>query len=496
MAGKVVWALSLGFLAGVFLRSFSHLAWPFALFSCFLAVCILFCISFARPKRGALIAAAVACAAFGLGILRMDSAALVGDPALSAELDRKVVLMGTVVAEPDVREKSARLRVRAQELFVSGATTTVDAGVLVVAPVHSGLAYGDIIRAEGTLLLPEPFDTDAGRTFNYPMFLAKDGILYTLAFAEVERVGEAWVNPAKAGAIWLKHTYLGGLGQVLSEPEAGLAGGITVGDKRSIGQELSDTFLKVSLIHIVVLSGYNMTVVINGAAHVFSFLPRYGKFALSGGIVALFILMTGGAASATRAGAMALLATYARLTGRTFLALRVLTVVALAMVLWNPYLLAFDPGFQLSILATCGLILFTPLISARLPFLTERFGMREIVASTIGTQMSVLPLLLWQNGNLSLVSIPANLFALIAVPSAMLFTLAAAISGIALGPWGVPLALPALILLKYIIFVANFFANVPFASLTVPAFGIWWMVAAYALLLAGYAYIQKKNGGQ
>jgi len=495
MAGRIVWSLSLGFIAGVFLRSFFLISWPFALFAALVGALCIALIFVSREKRNFFIASAVVCVAFGGGIMRMDSARLVGDPALSLRIDSKVEIVGTVAAEPDVREKSVRLHVHARELIEKHATTTVDAGVLVLAPPHSDVAYGDVIRAEGELQLPQAFDTDAGRTFNYPMFLAKDGILYTLAFAEVESTGEAHRNPLKAGAIWLKHAYLSGLGQVLPEPVAGLAGGITVGDKRSIGQELSDTFLKVSLIHIVVLSGYNMTVVINAAAHVLSFLPRYGKFAVSGVIVALFILMTGGAASATRAGAMALLATYARLSGRTFIALRILGIVAFAMVLWNPYLLAFDPGFQLSILATLGLVLFTPLFSKRISFITERFGAREIVASTLGTQMAVLPLLLYQNGLLSFVAIPANLLALVAVPLAMLFSFIAALAGIIFGTYGAVLAFPAYALLAYIIRVAELLGELPFAATTVPAFGAWLLCISYFLLAAGYVYSQKKNGG-
>lgn len=493
MSGKIVWAVSLGFILGVFIRSFTLLTWPSALLIvCVAAIALAF---FLFEKRDSFLILAILLLASSTGIVRMDLAVLEGDPKLSAHLDSKVVLVGTVVAEPDVRESSVRLHVRAAKLSLAAESVPVDVGVLVVAPRYADISYGDVIRAEGKLRLPEEFDAGSGRTFDYPMFLAKEGIVYELSFAEVERTGENRGNMLKKSVLGIKRLYLDGLGKVLPEPAAGLAAGITVGDKRSIGEDLAATFQKVSLIHIVVLSGYNMTVVINAVAHVFSFAPRYAKFALSGAIVGFFVLMTAGAASATRAGAMALIATYARLTGRQFLALRVLAVVSLVMVLWNPYVLAFDPGFQLSILATAGLILFTPIIAARLPFITERFGVREIVASTIGTQIFVLPLLLYQNGLLSLVAIPANLLTLIVVPAAMLFSFAAALLGIFFGSLASIFALPALALLNYIIGIAKILGALPYASVTIPAFGAWVMFALYVFLGIAYWSIQKKNGG-
>ena len=366
--------------------------------------------------------------------------------------------------------------------------------VLVVAPAHAEVRYGDRVRATGRLDVPEAFDTESGHSFDYPMFLAKDDILYSLSFAEVEVVGEWDGNYAKAFAIGVKKSLTRGLQNSLSEPEAGLAAGITLGDKRSIGGELSDSFIRTSLIHIVVLSGYNITLVLNAASKVFEWFPRSLRLGASGIVVTFFILMTGGASTAVRAGLMAFIAVYARTTGRLFIAVRVLAAVSFVMVLWNPYTLVFDPSFQLSALATLGLILFTPIVSGKLTWVTERFQLREIIASTISTQLTVLPLLLYQSGNLSLVALPANLFALVAVPWAFAFSVVAAVSGIIAGPLAVFIGFPAQLLLSYIIKVAEFFASLPFAAVTIPAFSGWWLAVAYTTLFGGYILLQKQNG--
>ncbi|OGG54891.1 hypothetical protein A3C20_03225 [Candidatus Kaiserbacteria bacterium RIFCSPHIGHO2_02_FULL_55_25] len=505
MSSRILWAIVGGFLAGVFVRSFIALPWPFAAFFVLLAVASLAYISVVREKKYVLIIVATVCVAFAVGVLRMESAGQAGDGSLTSVVGKKVTIVGTVFDEPDVRENGIRLSVRVTEFVVANATTSVsaglprptsvrvEAGVLVLAPPHSDVAYGDIVRATGTLQLPETFDTGAGRTFNYPQYLAKDGILYTLSFAQAERIGEGRKNYLKVAALQTKQLYLHGLQAALPEPESGLAGGITVGDKRGVGEEYSDIFIAVGLIHIIVLSGYNITLVMNMVGKLLSRAPRPVQVISNAFIVVFIVLMAGAAPSAMRAGAMALLPLVARMTGRVYLALRALGVVAFVMVAWNPLLLAYDPGFQLSVLATLGLVLFSPVCAGWLHWVPEKFALREIAASTLGTQTMVLPLLLYQNGLLSLVALPANLLALVVVPWAMGLSVVAALAGIVLGSYAVVIAFPAYVILAYIIGVARFFAALPFASVSVGAFSVWWMFAAYALLFGGLVLLQKRK---
>lgn len=493
MNAKILWAVVGGFLVGVFVRSFVALSWPFAALLLLLGVVAAVATLIDSSKRNELIIVSVACIACALGIMHMDGAAQKGDPQLEPYLGKNVIIEGIVFAEPDGRDSSVRISLRADKMISKGATTSIHAGILAVAAAHTEVEYGDTVRVTGKLELPESFDTGLGRTFNYPMFLAKDGILYTLSFAQVTSLGENRGNNLKAAAIQMKQAYLHGLRQVLPEPESGLAGGITVGDKRSIGSELSDVFQKVSLIHVVVLSGYNITIVISAVTRALQWFSHYVRFGVAGMVVIFFVLMAGGAASAVRAGAMALIAIFARVTKRTFIATRALGVVALGMVAWNPYVLAFDPGFQLSALATLGLILFTPICYSWLTKIPERFGVREILASTIGTQLMVLPLLLYQNGTLSIVALPANLFALIAVPYAMFFSIVAALFGMFFGHIAALFALPAYALLAYVIKIAQIFATLPFASVALPSFSAWLLLAAYSILFAVYANIKRNR---
>lgn len=496
MGSKLLWSATIGFLVGVLVRSFVPLGPTYALalttITCvLLAALYLYDSTHFRTD----IVIAVACVAFAGGVMRMDAAILPTDPIAHAHIGERVTVTGYVFAEPDMREKNTRLSVRAHTLMVDNSPVAIDTGILAVLPPHAHIAYGDEVVVSGVLRAPESFDAGLGRIFNYPAYLAVSGISYQLTAARIDSVGENTGNPAYASVIRIKEVYLYGLHRALAEPYAGLAGGITVGDKRSIGEDLSEDFQRASLIHILVLSGHNITIVINAAASIFSWMPRVAQFGMSGLVVLFFMALSGGASSAVRAGSMALIAVYARQNGRIYLPLRVIALVAAAMALWNPYIVAFDPGFQLSALATIGLVAFTPIFAARMPWITEAWGLREICCSTIATQLTVLPLLLYQNGQLSIVALPANILALAPVPFAMFASFVAALGGIFSDTLAVLIGLPAYILLSYIIAVTRFFASLPFASVSIDAFSFGWLAGAYALLfvLWKYAYKEKSD---
>jgi competence protein ComEC len=492
MGSSIFWAVVGGFLGGVFARSFLPLAIGVIGFFCLLA-CAAFSFVFVdRSKAKSFILIAVALFACAGGILRMHAATLSGDPILTRAIGKNVVLEGIVSKEPDARETSTLVSIQASAL-ITGSSIPVRAGVLAILPAHTEILYGDKVRIAGVLQAPQAFDTGAGRQFDYPQYLAVQGIAYQLGFAQVKSISGNAGNPIAAFAIGTKETYLQGMRAVLPEPESALGGGITVGDKRSVGPELANDFQRDSLVHMIVLSGYNITVVLNSIARLLAWTPRTMQFGGSIFVVVFFILMSGGASSAARAGLMALLAVFARATHRTYLGERALAAVSVAMIMWNPFTLAFDPSFQLSALATLGLILFTPYFAAWFSKIPEKFGAREILASTCATQLMVLPFLLYQNGTLSIVALPANLLALLPVPFAMLFSFIGALGGMIFGSYAVPLAFPAYALLWYIITIAHLFASLPFAAVSIPAFSAWWMFGAYAVLFGALLFIKKKS---
>ncbi len=480
----LLWAVCAGFSLGVFVRSLLVVPEESVLCLGLLALAgIAFTFTDTKRFRIALVCAA-AIVAFGAGVLRMEGAILPGDPFFDTHLGQKVSIEGTVSGEPDKRATQVRVPI---SLANSRAT------VLAIFPAYTEIYYGEHVRANGTVNLPKSFDAGAGRQFNYPGYLAAQGIGYELDRATLVEGSSTLLtvnsgfegNPLTAFSYRIKELFVSGLERALPEPQSGLAGGITVGDKRAMGKDLSEEFRTVSLVHIIVLSGYNIMIVISALFQFLSWAPRYLRFGAGGFVALFFVVMTGFASASLRAALMALISITGTLTGRIYRADRALALVSTVMLAWNPYLLVFDPGFQLSFLACAGLLIFSPIFSEWFARVPKTFTLQETLVSTSGAQLAVLPLLLYESGNLSLVSIPANLLVLAAVPSAMLFSAIAAVAGLVIEPLAPLIGLPALALLSYILGVAHVLSSIPFAAVLVPAFNAWLLVPIYVALF-GY----------
>ena len=181
-------------------------------------------------------------------------------------------------------------------------------------------------------------------------------------YPSVELIESGHGNIIKRGLFSFKRTFLEKVGKVIPDPQVSLLGGLVVGAKQSLGEKLQEDFRKTGIIHIVVLSGYNVTIVAEAIMRFFSFLPFL--FGISVGVIAIifFAIMTGGSATIIRASLMAILVLLARATGRTQTITRALFIAGFLMLIHNPKILVFDSSFQLSFTATIALIYLAPKI--------------------------------------------------------------------------------------------------------------------------------------
>jgi competence protein ComEC len=179
---------------------------------------------------------------------------------------------------------------------------------------------------------------------------------------------------------------------------------------------------------------------------------------------------------------MACLTLFAEATHRTYDALRALAVTLIAVLLWNPFLLAYDSGFQMSIVVTPALILAVPILEAKLLWVKSGV-LREIISVSIVAQLACLPLILWQTGELGVWAIPANMFVMSFVPVAMVSTFFAGVIGVGI-PMLAPVAgLPAFCILYYILAVAQFSSNLPFSDIIIPPIPFLAVIAMYGIFV-------------
>jgi len=184
-----------------------------------------------------------------------------------------------------------------------------------------------------------------------------------------------------------------------------------------------------------------------------------------------------------RAAIMVLTVIAAKMLGRKYSAPRALLLAGTVMLIHNPKILVFDASFQLSFLATLALIYVVPVVEKYLEFITERWELRMTVTTTIATQVTVLPLLVYSVGDFSLVSLPANVLVLLIIPYTMLLGFLAAVSAYIGALVAMPLSYLAYILLWWILGVSSFLGNLPFATIAVPHVSAWMVILVYLVLI-------------
>lgn len=399
----------------------------------------------------------VICFFFLLGSVRMHMVEHTVDARLDHAVGTEVVLEGVIIAEPDRRDHVIHYVVDIDQS---------DAHVRMTLRQFPRLQYGDRLRLRGELSVPESFTNDSGLEFNYVGFLAKDGIRYVLFTPYVEVLEQRKGNIVLQYLFAWKQWFVLELARALKQPEGALASGILLGTKQSLGEALLQAFQRSGLVHIIVLSGSNVAIISDAIRRLFHRLPPTIGMALTILMIILFACMTGASATTIRASIMAILAVVASRNTRTYNVHRALSVACTLMVLENPLILLYDPGFQLSFLASVGLIYGSPLVERCLSYGIKHEGLRQILASTLATQIAVSPLLVSMTGQLSVISLMTNVLVLPIVPIAMgLSALVPLISSF--GIWGLPLVILTKSVLSYIIFVATFFGSLSFAIIQI-----------------------------
>ncbi len=474
------YVLTISFFAGVCIRSVYEPSLPEVVF-CSLCVGVLSSVLRRETYALYLALAVVVCV---LGVVRTEFAFRTYEETRVFSDGSVVELQGYVSSEPDVREDDVVL---VMELTAQHRTLRVRTNV----PLFPVYQYGDRVTVRGTLVEPRPFATEEGRIFRFDRYLMKEDVHYLVRDATIERIGTRGGTPIREGLLALKNRWLRAIAELVPEPEASLAGGVVVGAKRSLGDTWLEAFRATGIIHIVVLSGYNLTLVANDIMRVCSFLPRITALMFGSVGVCAFALMTGGGATVVRASIMAIIGMLAAYMVRPHTLVRLLALAGVCMVWWNPFVLVFDTGFQLSFIATLGLVLGAPIISRKLTHIPEAFQLREIAAATLATQCAVLPLLLYQIGEVSLIAPIVNMLVLPLVPLAMFFAFTAGLCGSVTLALGMPLAWVATGLLRYIFSIVEVSASVPYASVALPPVPLWVPFLLYAGLCAGVWWVYR-----
>ncbi|HUH16746.1 MAG TPA: ComEC/Rec2 family competence protein, partial [Methylomirabilota bacterium] len=298
-------------------------------------------------------------------------------------------LVGTVMDDP--RPRSDRLQLVLGEIVVArdGRPLELADRLLVWLPRGIDAGSGDRLRLRTRVELAEDFDG-----FAYREYLARQGV------SGIGRPRSAEVVAEAAGAVavmaGVRGALLDGLNSIVPEPEAALGAGILLGVRAAIAPEINEAFEVAGLTHVVAISGWNIAIVVAVVAGLVRPLDsrpggRWTTALASALTVGGYVLLVGASPSVVRAALMAGAMLLVRLGGSRSHASSALGLAATVMLMIAPSVL-WDVGFQLSLLATTGLIWFGATIARRLARWPA--WIREPVALTLAAQLTTLPVIL------------------------------------------------------------------------------------------------------
>ena len=393
----------------------------------------------------------------------------------AGQLPGKVSLTGLIVGEPDVRDYRIGYRLQAETIKLETEPHHVSGQVLVWGDPFPRYVYGDRVRVQGKLEQPPVFPD-----FNYRRYLARQGIHAMVRQAEITPITSGHGSAFWRSLFAVKAVARRTVDHLLPEPEAALANGILLGIESGIPRTLYGDFNATGTSHIIVISGFNISIIAGVFLLFFRRLLGKRRAAIPAIIgILLYVLLVGANAAVLRAGLMGIIFIAAILFGRRSTAIISLFASALIMLLLNPLTL-WDIGFQLSLTATLGLILLTPTLEARtrlflahwLPaaWLDSVMGwLNDAFVVTLAAQIVTTPMIVAYFGRFSLISLLTNFLILPVQPAVMIGGGIALLAGLIWLPLGRLFAVIPWLTLAYTVAVVRWSAHLPHASLVVSA---------------------------
>lgn len=281
----------------------------------------------------------------------------------------------------------------------------------------------------------------------------------------------------------------------LPDPERALVPALVDGDTARLPAELAEDFRATGLVHIDAVSGANLTILLAFVLTSARWLGLRGRAVpvLGALCVAAFVVVARPQPSVLRAAVMGALVVLAMATGRRRQGVAALAAAVLALILVDPWL-ARSYGFALSVLATAGLLVLAPGWRAALSERGLPDRLAEAVAVPAAAQVACDPVLVMLSARFSLVAIPANMLAEVAVgPVTVVGVLVMMLAPVSL-PLGRLVAWLSFPPAWWIVTVAHHLARLPAATVSWPA-SLGGAVALAGLtatvLLAGPRLIRK-----
>lgn len=399
---------------------------------------------------------------------------------------QNITLETTLLSEPKIKGRFQTI-----SLNLDNGNT-----VFITVPRYPSFHYADVLKISGVLKVKTTtFVINKKRGL-----ITNEKVVLTMSFPKVE-VAKSKRNfplaPIKSGLAitsFIRQKLVLFFEKSLDPTSSSLLLGIVFGIKEKIPSKFMENLREVGIMHVVAASGMNVSMFGAFISSLFGFfLKRKIALVLTVFAIVFYAFLAGLEASIVRASIMGILVFSAQIMGRQTLSFYILFFTAFLMLFVSPILI-FDIGFQLSFVATFGLLSLKPLIDnmRSVKFITKKVIAGDDLLTTTVAQVSTLPIILSNFGSVSLWSIVVNGLLLWTIPFLMILGGLGVIFGLIIEPVGklfLYLALPFLLYFEKAVTIFAGFGGI----VNVDRFP-WQLAVGYYLVLTGviiYSYSRK-----
>ncbi len=382
----------------------------------------------------------------------------------------EVTLTGKVVGFPSAKKKSTNVIVKV--LSVNGKKAN---GYVYARFVQYTPAWHETLEMSGRL--KKPYSVELLGNFDWASYLATKNVFTEIKVTRVTQLQRpSWFFRAIAA---LRADILDSFEQNFNRNLAAIAGGVLLGERGEIDEELYTDFQDSGAIHLLVASGGNVGFV---TLVVFAFCALFGTSRRKTVLLALFIagiytLLAGADAPLVRAYFMTVCAVSGYFLHRNSGVFQGLVLSCFIILLINPSAV-FETGFQMSFLATLAIIIC--LNNYELPYRWPRWVQFfvQIFLATLSTQLVLLPVFTNVFFKISFAGLLSNMILVPLASFLMAVSFVFYMTSLLHISWLLkPITWATLFIFQKLV---EGFASLPFASVPAAAWRTGWIVAYYA----------------
>jgi competence protein ComEC len=275
------------------------------------------------------------------------------------------------------------------------------------ADLYPEYRYGDVINLRCTIRLPKQIEG-----FAYDKYLARFHIQALCDYPTTAFVATNQGNKIITSIYEFRNNLRKRVESLWHEPAASLLLGVLIGEQDTIPISIYTSFQRAGVVHILVVSGMHVLLLVQLLTSFTKWLPKFYQTLVIVLALTAFCVLTGFSATVIRATVMGSIPLLGRFIGRPHRIHLTLTWAAGVITLVNPYILVHDVGFQLSFLATLGLVYMTPFVKPFTKWLPEKFELRDTVTTTLAATTTTAPWIGYTFGTWSNVAMLSNIVVL------------------------------------------------------------------------------------